>query len=450
MILPRPRICLSLFGSQSEIEEAIANHSNADLYEIRLDRSSNLDFDRLRHLTSGPLIFTAPARWDLLSTAAPYADYLDGGESPAVDPKFIVSYHGKEGDPEKLWRRIHDGRITKLVLETEDYGTIHKLVRLNSQHYPKGLCFAMGEPGNFSRILSVMAGAPWIYACLENRQTATGQFSIQKLIEVYRLHRFTAQPKVFGIVGNPVAHSRSPEYHNEQFAGLNLPWIYLPFLCKDLRGLFQHASQFGISGFSITHPFKEEVIDLLDSCTDEVHKLRSCNTVCLRNGSWEGINTDVEGISALLEQHQVTIADRRILVLGAGGAARAIASVVGRQASQLTILNRSAEKADQLAYEYGARAGTLAEFGKCSYDIVFQATSIGLRSSESPVDPSLIREGITAIDSIYDPPSTLFLQTARSKGCKTINGEAWFLAQAKAQLDWWRAKFSEEVDIEKA
>lgn len=438
-----PQICLSLFGSQSELEEAIANHSGADLYEIRLDWSSKLDFDRLRHLTARPLILTAPARWDLLSAAAPYADYLDGGESPAVDPKCIISYHGKDGDPEKLWLRFHNGRITKLVLETEDYETIHKLLSLNSQHYPKALCFAMGEVGSFSRILSVMQGAPWIYASLENRPTAMGQFPIGKLTEVYRLRRFKTQPKIFGIVGNPVAHSRSPEYHNEQFAMLNLPWLYLPFLCKDLRSLFQYASQFGVYGLSITHPFKEEVIDLLDSCTDEVRKLRSCNTVCLGNGSWDGINTDTAGISELLAQHHVAVADKRILILGAGGAARAIASVVGRHASQLTILNRTVEKADQVAYEYGARAGTLAEFGKCSYDIVFQATSIGLQSNESPVDPSLIREGVTAIDSIYDPPATLFLQAARKRGCKTINGEAWFLAQAKAQFDWWKSKFSD-------
>lgn len=435
-------ICLSLYGTNDEISKAILAHPIADLYEIRLDLSPALEHARLRDLTPKPIIFTAHDTPDLLKDGARFANFLDVGPDPEFHgPEYIVSYHGEEGNPEKLWQKYQGEHLTKIALETENYEVIWKLLELNSKHHPKALCFATGDVGNFSRVLALFKGALWIYACIAGRPTGTGQMRIRELVEIYRLPRFNSMPAVFGIVGDPVAHSRSPLVQNQMFASGDLPWIYLPFLCKDLRSLLDHAAHFGITGLSITHPYKKEVIQYLDDYQEEVKALQACNTICLQNGRWKGINTDIMGIEALLQSSGTEVADKRVMILGAGGAARAIAMVVGPQARELRVLNRNVERARELASIYGGKGGSLEEFGKFPYDILFQATSIGMKTGESAVNPSFIRKGTTVIDAIYEPSETLLLQRARELGCRTVNGEAWFQAQAEAQFRWWASLF---------
>lgn len=431
-------ICLSLFGSTEELLQQIQQTNGADLFEIRLDLSPPVQYEALRSATTKPLLFTAHGHPGMLQQASPYADYLDVEQGEALDMRCIVSIHAMNGHPRKLWMDLPKSHLAKIVLQTENYGEIAELLDLDRAHHPRSFCFAMGEIGAFSRILSVFHGAPWTYACLAHRSTAPGQFTIQELTELYRLPRFQHPPHVFGIVGDPVAHSRSPHFHNERFAAGELPWIYLPFPCKDLRSLFHHAPQWNVAGFSITHPYKEEVLSLLNHRSPEVDELGSCNTVCFKNGEWYGFNTDVAGISEMLKKHQVPLSGSRAVIIGAGGAARAIASVIRPFISELTILNRTPEKAKPIAWRYEGRVGTLEDFDKFPYDLLFQATPIGLKEGECPVDTGLIRSGTTVIDSNYHPVETLLLQKAKEAGCRTINGEAWFDAQAEAQFSWWK------------
>ena len=435
--MKRYPICLSLYGSTEELIRQIQDAPDADLFEIRLDLSSELQLDRIRTASSKPLLFTAHGRPDLLRQASPYADYLDVEHEEPSDPRCIVSIHGKEENPKKAWMGLHKTHLAKLVLETSDYKKIAELLELDHAHHPRALCFAMGEVGSFSRILSVFYGSPWIYASLPGRSTAAGQFTLAELLDVYRLPRFYSAPRVFGIVGNPVSHSRSPQFHNERFAEKSLPWIYLPFPCVDLPSLFRYAPEFGVAGFSITHPHKEETLGLLQHRSPEVEELRSCNTVCYKNGEWHGMNSDVIGISEMLKKHEISLNGSRAMIIGAGGAARAIASVVRPYVKELVILNRTQTNAVELASRYQARAGTLEDFGKFPYDLLFQATPSGLKESECPVDPSRLITGSTVIEANYHPAETLLLKKAKAIGCKAINGEAWFEAQAEAQFQWW-------------
>ncbi len=431
-------ICLSLFGSTEELCQQIQQAQEADLFEIRLDLSPPILYEPVRSATAKPLLFTAHGLPGMLQQAAPYADYMDVEQGEALDMRCIVSVHATEGKPRELWMDLPKYHLGKIVLHTADYGRIAELLDLDRAHHPRALCFAMGEIGSFSRILSVFHGAPWIYACLAERSTGPGQFTIQELQHLYRLPRFQHAPRVFGIVGDPVSHSRSPHFHNRRFAENELPWIYLPFPCTDLRSLFHHATQFDASGFSITHPYKEDALSLLHHRSTEVDELRACNTVCCKNGEWYGVNTDVTGIAEMLKKHQVPLSGLRAVIIGAGGAARAIASVIRPHISELTILNRTHENARAIASKYEGRSGTLEDFDKFPYDLLFQATPSGLKEGECPVDTSLIRSGTTVIESNYHPAETLFLRKAKEAGCRTINGETWFEAQAEAQLRWWK------------
>ena len=427
--MPAPlKICLSLFGTTEEIIDAICSH-DADLYEIRLDLSTLLEGQKLRAATRKPLLFTAHHRPDLLEQFWPFADYLDVEQADASGRNTIRSIHAGDEDPERLWEKLSGEHMTKIVLETANYKTISRLIQLNRQYAPLAICFASGETGAFSRIISLLHGARWIYASLPDKATAPGQFTFDQLINTFRLRRFEQNENisVFGIVGNPVSHSRSPEIQNEKFANALLPWIYLPFFCDDVRALFENAPSWNAKGFSITHPWKEAVADLVEVASDDVRALRSCNTVACADGKWHGINTDIEGIQVLLKD--VPLEGKRVLILGAGAAARTIEWIIKPLAQSVVLLNRTPAKAH----------GPLSSFAQHNYDILINATSVGWNDSECPINADQIQPGKIVIDAIYR--DTELLKRAQAIGCRTINGKAWLDAQADAQFNFWKSKF---------
>jgi 3-dehydroquinate dehydratase / shikimate dehydrogenase len=430
-----PRICLSLYGTTIEICNAIESF-DADLYEIRLDLSAtDLDGAAIRNVTKKPLLFASHGRPDLLEQYWPFADYVDVEQREATGRNLIVSVHAKDRNPEELWNQFSGEHMTKIVVDTADYNTVHSLLELNSTNRPLAICFAAGETGAFSRILSAFKGAPWIYACEQSKPTGNAQFSFEELTETYKLRRFdtTEAISVFGIIGNPVSHSRSPEIQNHYFAEASLPWIYLPFFCTDLRSLFANAEKWNTKGFSITHPYKEEVLSLLDTASPAVEQFKSCNTVARVGGRWVGTNTDLDGINALMED--VPLAGARAVILGAGASARAIASVIRPHLSELLILNRTTEKAEELARQFDARSGSLKDLKEQDYDLLIQATSIGWEEGAIPIDPSHLRSGKIVIESIYK--DTVLLKKARELACQTIDGGKWFQVQALAQFRFW-------------
>jgi 3-dehydroquinate dehydratase / shikimate dehydrogenase len=428
-------ICLSVFGNNQSLREIFNNYADkADLFEVRLDLSEKLDLASIRNATIKPLIFASHNNPELLNDAEPYADYIDIGPTTATSAKQIVSFHGKDEDPDALCQKFSGEHITKIVLDTDQYSKIAALLKLNSSN---SICFAMGEVGAFSRILSVIKRAPWIYASLSQQPTAPGQFSIDQLINTYYVKRFAAEPGVFGILGNPVSHSRSPSFHNQKFAEHNLPWIYLPFRCLNLKSLMEHRKEFGIIGFSVTHPYKEEVMAYLSDQTTEVKKLRSCNTMLWKDNAWHGINTDVVGFEGLLIKHGVQLDKKYVAIIGAGGAARAAAFVISQSSAKLIFLNRTHSKAVELADEFNGTAVQLSEIVAVEYDVLIQTTPIGMRSEECPINPDLVRPSTTVIDVLYEPSETLLLRKAKTVGCKVINGEDWFLLQAEAQFQYW-------------
>jgi 3-dehydroquinate dehydratase / shikimate dehydrogenase len=428
-------ICLSVFGDNESLANIFRNYADkADLFEVRLDLSENLDLGSIRKTTSKPLIFASHNNPELLNDAELYADYVDIGPIAAISTKQIVSFHGKDEDPDVLWEKFNGEHLTKIVLETNDYSRIAALLKLNSE---KSICFAMGEVGAFSRVLSVFEKAPWIYASLPGQPTASGQFSIDQLINTYHVKRFSMKPNVFGILGNPVSHSRSPAFHNQKFAEHNLSWIYLPFPCFDLKSFMNHRERFGIFGLSVTHPYKEKVIEYLSDQTPEVKKLRSCNTMLWKGNAWQGINTDIVGFEGLLIKHGIQLDKKYVAIIGAGGAARAAAFVIAQSSAKLIFLNRTYEKALELAKEFNGTAVPLSQIAAVEYDVLIQTTPVGMHDEECPINPDLLRPSTTVIDVLYEPAETVLLRKAKAAGCKVINGEDWFVLQAEAQFQYW-------------
>ena len=433
-----PRICLSLFGTTEEICQYIRWH-DADLYEIRLDLSSDPDGAMIRAATRKPLLFTAHGRPELLEKFWPFADYVDVEQREATGRNTIRSIHAADQDPIRLWDKLSGEHMTKIVLDTQQYDTIAKLIALNQQHKPLALCFAYGEVGAFSRVIATFQGSRWIYASIQDRATGAGQFTYQDLVETFRVRRLdvTARIAVFGIVGKSVSHSLSPAIHNRKFEEAALPWIYLPFPCTDLNDLLHNAPRWNSVGFSITHPYKKKVIPLLHSLTPEVERFQSCNTIALVDGKWTGTNTDLDGIRALLKD--VTVRGSRVVIVGAGATARMFATMIRPEIADLVILNRTVENAKALAETLDAQFGSLEELKDRDYDLLIQTTPVGWKEDEMPVNPAHLRPGKTVIDSIYK--DTPMLKHAVALGCVTKNGKVWFDVQADAQFRWWTQVF---------
>lgn len=247
--------------------------------------------------------------------------------------------------------------------------------------------------------------------------------------------------RVAAVIGSPVHHSLSPALHNAAFAQLGVDWVYVAFPVH--TGEAQHALDamrtFGIGGLSVTMPHKEAVAMAVDSLDPAAAALRSVNTVVPQaDGTLRGYSTDGDGFIASLAAGGVTVAGRHVAMLGAGGAARAIADALARHgAARVSVVNRTPESAHAAA----ALAGAVGEVADAAVlreaDVVVNATSVGMGGDELPCDPVLLRPGQVVADIVYHPRDTALLRAARAAGAGTVDGLGMLLHQAALQQQLW-------------
>lgn len=265
--------------------------------------------------------------------------------------------------------------------------------------------------------------------------------------------RFTAAAKVFVIFGDPVGHSLSPAMQNAalQAAGIDgvyIPWsvkaVGLPAAFESLRGM----ENFG--GANVTLPHKEHAALLVDDVSAEAASLGAVNTLVARNGRLLGANTDGQGfLRSLQEDAGFMPRGRRAVILGASGAARAIAwSLAEAGISELLILNRTVARAEALAEMVGRRGGVSAtglghgdaHVAKwvAGSELLVNATSIGLKASDpAPIDPGILRPGMLVYDLIYRPRETALLREAKQRGCRALGGLGMLLFQGALAFELW-------------
>jgi shikimate dehydrogenase len=247
--------------------------------------------------------------------------------------------------------------------------------------------------------------------------------------------------RVAAVIGSPVHHSLSPALHNAAFAQLDIDWVYVALHVAPGEG--QRAVDamrvLQLSGMSVTMPHKEIVARSVDELDPAAAALRSVNTVVPQSdGSLKGFSTDGAGFVASLAAAGHRVGGRSVCLLGAGGAARAIADALGRAgAARVAVLNRTlatAQEAVQLAGEVGA-LGTAADVREA--DIVVNATSIGMGSEDMPCDPDSLRSGQVVADIVYHPRDTALLRAARAAGALTVDGLGMLVHQAVLQQQCW-------------
>lgn len=259
-----------------------------------------------------------------------------------------------------------------------------------------------------------------------------------------------AGTQLYGIIGNPVRHSLSPVFHNGALRRLGLNGVYLAFEVTHLAEAVQGIRGLGIRGVSVTIPYKTEVIPFLDQLEEVAAKIQAVNTIANEKGKLIGYNTDWRGALEALEE-KVDLTDKRVFLLGAGGAARAIAFGLKERGCRVTIFNRSGEKADALAKELGFVHRPLSELGKPDADVVVNATSVGMHPTgeQSPFPPEALRQGMTVMDIVYRPLRTRLLRDAEERGCRTIDGLAMLARQGAAQIEIWTGKRPDLEEIKR-
>jgi len=249
----------------------------------------------------------------------------------------------------------------------------------------------------------------------------------------------SADTQLCGIVLHPAGHTRSPAMHNAAFAALGIDAVYLAFDVppQGLPAAIAGVRALGFRQLAVSIPHKEAVIELLDDVDETARKIGAVNTVTRHGEKLVGSNTDWLGAVRAVERVAAP-AGKRAVVLGAGGAARAVVYGLLERGAGVTVLNRSPDRARRLCADLGAEAaGPISDLEKIRCDILVNTTSVGLRGDESPVDPSWIPDGAVVMDAVYEPPETRLLRDAASRGARTIPGKWMLVHQAAEQFHEW-------------
>lgn len=469
---------------QIEIQEAAKQ--GAGFLELRLDFLAKApDFKRLlenkpcamvatvrRPQDGGRWSGTEEARLALLRQAIVSGfDWVDLETDIAEnirrfkDVKRIISYHNLRETPaelEKIYQQMcsQDADVIKLAVRAQHPKDNVRVLQLLKNAPRPTVAFCMGDLSLPSRILGAKFGAPFTYAAFnKERGIAPGLPSYGEMKRLYFYDRINANTKVFGVLGDPVAHSLSPLVHNLAFRHLGVNAVYLPFrvprpeLAESLKA-FAHIP---VQGFSVTIPHKEEAAELAKHKDESVQRSKAANTLIRSGDDFSAYNTDYQGIIDTLRAYLPTSApnpemlpaktiqtslpepaslqSKVILVLGAGGIGRAVAHALRAEGALINVANRTSERAAVLAEEVGGRHIEWQGRHSVLCDVVVNCTSVGMHPDmdAAPLHPSFLKPGLVVFETIYTPETTLLVKEARARGCHVITGVELFVRQAALQ-----------------
>jgi 3-dehydroquinate dehydratase / shikimate dehydrogenase len=331
-------------------------------------------------------------------------------------------------------------KVVSTATNLSDNVVMMKFLEGNSaKHEMVGLC--MGEQGIISRVLGVRAGSIFTFgAAKSGEETAPGQVPFNELRDTYRIDNVDAATQVYGVAGDPVEHSLSPIMMNAAFRREAVNAVYLSLHAKSLKDLLACVRDIPIRGLSITMPYKQDIVDALENSDPLTRQIGACNTLVRSlDGKLYGFNTDVGGIVAPLEQ-RLHLAGARVLVVGAGGAARAAAFGLKAKGAEVFITNRSPEKAQTLARQAKAKYLKRADITKTAFDVIINATPVGMgNSKQSPLEEKELNTKYV-FDLVYIPAETKLIKMARAKNLQVISGLEMFVQQGARQFEIWTGK----------
>ena len=321
------------------------------------------------------------------------------------------------------------------------------LERMNEFSNIIGVC--MGEAGIISRVLGVRAGSAFTFAAATaGEETAPGQIAARTLVETYRIEEVDAATKVYGVAGNPVRHSFSPLMLNTAFRRETLNAVYLALQTTKMSDLLKLVHEIPIQGLSVTMPLKQEVMAHLERTDPLSAKIGACNTVLrAQDGKLYGFNTDVAGIVGPLER-RMSLNGAKVLVLGAGGTARAAVFGLREKGADVFILNRTLETAQKLAKQSHSKTIKKEALPKTEFEVIVNATPVGMSGNKAAplLDAGDLRAKLV-FDLVYNPVETPLLRMARQQNIPIVTGIEMFVQQGARQFEIWTGKPAPEEEM---
>jgi len=351
----------------------------------------------------------------------------------------VVSQHIFDGTPADVPARLDrlraaGGEVPKLAVMTERLSDLRALLD-GARSGGSSVLIGMGRTGVATRVLAGRYGSRWTYA---GPSVAPGQLPMAQLLREYHFRRIQPDAAVYALIGRPVIHSLSPAMHNAGFAALGLNAVYVPLESRDLDGLRELAGAIDLRGASVTIPFKQDVLALLDEIAPTAAAAGAANTIAIKDARWVGMNTDADGFVEPLRRRLPGMTGLRALVLGAGGAARGVGLALRREGARVVVCARRQDAARAVAHAIGAAAGDWpAKAG--SWDVLVNATPVGSRAVPgTPYDGPF--DGRVVYDLVYEPEPTELMQRAAQAGVDTIGGLEMLVAQAERQFEIWTGR----------
>jgi len=437
--------------------------ADADLIELRLDSVSDPNAAGALAGRDRPVIVTCRPTWeggqfagseeerkrllaDALALGAEYVDLewragFDDLIAQRAGRGIVLSSHDFEGVPGDLPARLHAMRSTgaevvKLAAKTHTLSDCVPLLDIGAQAGRHGglVLIGMGEHGLATRVLASRFRSMWTYA---GRLREIGQLDASTLLKDFHFRSLGESTDVYGLVAGSVAHSVSTAMHNAAFRAARRDAVYLPFPAASADDFLTFGRAIGIKGASVTIPYKVALFERVDEVYAVARRIGAINTIRVGDdGRWVGGNTDASGFLHPL-QERVPLSGLRASVLGAGGAARAVAVALASSGCSVCIHARDREKADRIAMLTSAQVGAWPP-PPGSWDLLVNGTPIGMypRIDETPM-PAEQLTGRYVYDLVYNPTVTRLLREAAAAGCQTIGGLDMLVAQAHEQYQWW-------------
>ena len=423
--------------------------------EVRARFSGDIIFT-LGSASNGRLLTTAERRARLKQAAAGY-DIIDLDPAEDLTPEILeaipperrmISWSGRSKDSLTLIQLAErlfcvGARYYRFGVCAETFDETHipllALKRLNRRDVA---AFALGDIGYWTRLVAPRFGAPLVFGTAADGIRVNGVASVQELVTDYGLPELPQVKRVYGIISTSLRHSASPRLHNLAYRATDQHALYLPFVSRSLREFLKSVVEEGtferlglrFGGLTVASPFKEEAAELVNPRSAIVRRARSSNLVIAGRRGLRAETSDPETVRSPLAKRRVSLAGRRVAVIGCGGSGRAIAAALDRAGAHVTLVNRSVERGHRAETLLRLPFVPLGAFDPGTYSMVVNATSVGSQGDALPVRIDRLHRGAIVIDLVYGGIPTPLVNAARDAGHTVIDGHEVLLAQVRSQF----------------
>ncbi len=371
--------------------------------------------------------------------------------------RVIASYHNYHRTPSLggVYRQLARLPVDMVKLATQarhlrNNLQIRQLLKTHHRRSPKLVAVAMGAAGIPSRLLGLLWGSAITYAAPGNHAVVPGQVAADLMRSIYRVDRLDQRTQLYGVVGSHASISLSPAMQNAAFQAKHANAVFLPCETHQLADFLAFARQAGFAGFAVTMPYKRAILRSLDWADPLATRIGACNTVAVQRGKLMGWNTDAAAVVEVLTK-RLRLSGSRMLILGAGGAARAAAYALRAEGARVVVAARREEMARHLARVVEGEAVSWEGAEGLEVDAVINATPVGMYPyvDATPLDLARLRARVV-FDMVYYPLATRFITEARGRGLITIPGLEMLVAQGARQFEIWTGLTAPRALMEQA